>query len=386
LANEAKALGYGGVSAIHEITGMSRVTLTAGIRQLEGLTEDEQALRRCRVRGAGRKHVTKKQDGLIEALHEILEANTRGDPMSPLVWTGKSLRNIETELISRDFVVSHMTLAKLIREEGYSLQANKKDLAIQRHHPERDSQFKYINAQCKTFFACGNPVISIDAKKKEKVGNFKNDGVEYSKKGSAVKVLDHDFPIKELGKATPYGIYDIFRNEGFVSVGISGDTAEFAVETIRRWWRIVGEDEYPRSSELLITADCGGSNGNRIHLWKAELQILANEIGINITVVHFPPGTSKWNKVEHRLFSFISKNWRGRPLLTLAVIVNMIKATKTDKGLRVDCILDENEYKRGIEVSEEEFNAINIKPHYFHGEWNYTIKPQKVPFRIKQNL
>jgi len=386
LANEAKSLGYGGVSAIHEITGMSRVTLTAGIKQLERIAEDSLSVGQCRVRGAGRKHIEKKQFGLIEALHEILESNTRGDPMSPLIWTSKSLRNIEEELNSQGISVSHVTLSKLIREEGYSLQANKKDLAIQRHHPERDAQFKYINAQCKTFFACGNPVISIDTKKKEKVGNFKNDGVEYSKKGEPVKVLDHDFPIKELGKATPYGVYDIFRNEGFVSVGVSGDTAQFAVETIRKWWCLVGEVEYPRASELLVTADCGGSNGNRVRLWKAELQVLANELGMNITVVHFPPGTSKWNKVEHRLFSFISKNWRGRPLLTLAVIVNMIKSTKTSVGLKVDCILDESEYKRGIEVSKEEFDAIKIKPHLFNGEWNYTICPQKIPFMIKRNL
>ena len=210
--------------------------------------------------------------------------------------------------------------------------------------------------------------------------------MEYSKKGNPVKVLDHDFPIKELGKATPYGVYDIFKNEGFVSVGVSGDTAQFAVETIRKWWCMVGEDEYPRASELLVTADCGGSNGNRVRLWKAELQVLANELGMNITVVHFPPGTSKWNKVEHRLFSFISKNWRGRPLLTLAVIVNMIKSTKTVEGLKVDCVLDENEYKRGIEVSDEQFKAIDIKPHYFHGEWNYTIRPQKKSFSKKQDL
>ena len=382
LANEAKALGYGGVTAIHEITGISRVTLTEGIKQLRDVTSNGLEVGRSRVKGAGRKNVSEKQSGLVTKLIEILEANTKGDPMSALIWTSKSLRNIQKELISLGYNVSHLTLAKLIREEGYSLQANRKDLAIQRHHPERDEQFRFINRQCKLFFACGNPVISIDSKKKEKVGNFKNDGVEYNKKGEAIQVLDHDFPIKELGKATPYGVYDIFRNEGFVSVGVSGDTAEFAVETIRKWWRMVGEYKYPRSSELLVTADCGGSNGYRVRLWKASIQVLANELGMNITVVHFPPGTSKWNKIEHRLFSFISKNWRGRPLLTLAVIVNLIKATNTNEGLKVECVLDENEYKRKIEVSDKEFNAINIKPHYFHGEWNYTIRPQKEPYII----
>jgi len=382
LANEAKALGYGGVTAIHEITGISRVTLIEGIKQLNNVTKDALEVGRCRVKGAGRKNVTEKQSGLINKLLEILEANTKGDPMSPLLWTSKSLRNIQKELVAIGYNISHLTLAKLIRDEGYSLQANRKDLAIQRHHPERDEQFRFINRQCKLFFACGNPVISIDSKKKENVGNFKNDGVEYNKKGDAVKVLDHDFPIKELGKATPYGVYDIFRNEGFVSVGISSDTAEFAVETIRKWWRIVGEHKYPHSSELLVTADCGGSNGYRVRLWKARLQVLANELGMNITIVHFPPGTSKWNKVEHRLFSFISKNWRGRPLLTLAVIVNLIKSTNTNEGLKVECVLDENEYNRSIEVSDKEFNAINIKPHSFHGEWNYTIRPQKEPYNI----
>ena len=226
LANEAKALGYGGVTAIHEITGMSRVTLIEGIKQLNNVTKDALEVGRCRVKGAGRKNVTDKQSGLINKLLEILEANTKGDPMSPLLWTSKSLRNIQKELVAIGYNISHLTLAKLIRDEGYSLQANRKDLAIQRHHPERDEQFRFINRQCKLFFACGNPVISIDSKKKENVGNFKNDGVEYNKKGDAVKVLDHDFPIKELGKATPYGVYDIFRNEGFVSVGISSDTAE----------------------------------------------------------------------------------------------------------------------------------------------------------------
>jgi hypothetical protein len=258
------------------------------------------------------------------------------------------------------------------------LQANRKDLPIQKHHPDRNEQFEYINEQAKIFFLNGAPVISIDAKKKELVGNFKNQGGEYYKAGEAEKVYDHDFPIQELGKATPYGVYDIFKNAGFVNVGVSNDTAEFAVESIRKWWMMTGKERYSNAEEIMITADSGGSNGYRVRLWKAEIQRLANEIHKKITVLHFPPGTSKWNKIEHRLFSFISKNWRGKPLISLAVIVNLISATKTEKGLKVDCVYDEKEYKKGIEVTEEEFDALNIRQHAFHGEWNYTIMPHGI--------
>jgi hypothetical protein len=297
--------------------------------------------------------------------------------MTFLTWCSKSLRHIEVALKNEGFDVSYVTIAKILREEGYSLHANRKELAIAKGHPDRNEQFEYINKQTGLFFAKNAPVLSRDAKKKENIGNFKNNGSEYHKKGEAPKVLDHDFPIKELGKATPYGIYDIFKNEGFVSVGVSKDTAEFAVESIRKWWKIVGSKNYPSAKEMLLTADSGGSNGYRVRLWKAELQIMANELNKKITVVHFPPGTSKWNKIEHRLFSFISKNWRGQPLISMAVIVNLIGSTITANGLKVDCVVDEGEYQRGVEVSDEEYNSIVIKPHKFHGEWNYTILPQK---------
>ena len=332
---------------------------------------------RCRHPGGGRKPAARKHQGLIEAIKEIVEPHTKGDPMSFLTWCSKSLRHIEAELKRTGFDVSHVTIGKVLKSAGYSLQANRKDLAIKEGHLDRNEQFEYINKQADLFFAKKAPVLSIDAKKKENIGNFKNNGSEYHKKGRVSKVLDHDFPIEELGKAAPYGIYDIFKNEGFVSVGISKDTAEFAVQSIRKWWDIVGKKRYPGAKEMLLTADSGGSNGYKGRLWKAELQILANELNKKITVVHFPPGTSKWNKVEHRLFSFISKNWRGRPLVSLAVIVSLIGSTTTANGLTVNCVTDEGVYERGIEVSDEEFDSIMIEPHVFHGEWNYTISPQR---------
>ena len=285
---------------------------------------------------------------MVEWIGRIIEPHTKGDPMTFLTWCSKSLRHIEESLKSEGFDASYVTIAKILRDAGYSLQANRKELAIAKGHPDRDAQFKYINKQTGLFFMKNAPVLSIDAKKKENIGNFKNNGREYHKSGEAPKVLDHDFPIKELGKATPYGVYDIFKNEGFVNVGISKDTAEFAVESIRKWWNIAGSKGYPDAKEILLTADSGGSNGYRVRLWKAELQILANELRKKITVVHFPPGTSKWNKVEHRLFSFISKNWRGQPLISLAVVVSLIGSTTTQNGLKVDCVADEWEYERGV--------------------------------------
>jgi len=377
LATEALAIGHGGVKTVSEISGVSRVTIIEGKKEITNGEHTALEVGRCRQTGAGRKPVVEKHKGLVEAIGRIIEPHTKGDPMTFLTWCSKSLRHIEEALKSEGFDVSYVTIAKILREEGYSLQTNRKDLAIAKDHPDRDAQFKYINDQSKLFFAKNAPVLSIDSKKKENIGNFKNSGREYHKSGEAPRVLDHDFPIKELGKATPYGIYDIFKNEGFVSVGISKDTAEFAVESIRKWWGIVGNKGYPDAKEMLLTADSGGSNGYRVRLWKAELQILANELGKKITVVHFPPGTSKWNKIEHRLFSFISKNWRGQPLISLAVIVSLIGATTTENGLKVDCVIDEWQYERGVEVSDEEFNSIVIKPHKFHGEWNYTISPQK---------
>jgi hypothetical protein len=377
LATEALAIGHGGVKTVSEISGVSRVTIIEGKKEISNGEHTLLVVGRCRQSGAGRKPIAEKHDGLIEAIGRIIEPHTKGDPMTFLIWCSKSLRHIEEALKSEGFDVSYVTIAKILREEGYSLQANRKDIAIAKADPDRNAQFEYINKQAKLFFTKNAPVLSIDAKKKENIGNFKNNGREYHKSGDAPRVLDHDFPIKELGKATPYGIYDIFRNEGFVSVGISKDTAEFAVEAIRKWWEIVGSKGYPDAKEILLTADSGGSNGYRVRLWKAELQILANELGKKITVTHFPPGTSKWNKIEHRLFSFISKNWRGKPLISLAVIVNLIGSTTTGNGLKVDCVVDEWNYERGIEVSDEEFNSIVIRPHKFHGEWNYTISPQK---------
>ena len=378
LASEAKMLGYGGISCISRISGISRVTITCGINEIENQHVTKRSNGENRKKGGGRKSVNESQPGITQELEKLIESHTKGDPMTPLTWTSRSVRHLEKALTERGYRVSYVTVSNLLKELGYSLQANRKELAIQKQHPDRDEQFEYINEQAKVFFLKSCPVLSIDAKKKELVGNFKNGGREYHKAGSAAKVLDHDFPIKELGKATPYGIYDIFKNEGFVNVGVSNDTAEFAVESIRKWWSMYGKAVYPQAEEIMITADSGGSNGYRVRLWKAEIQRFANETGKKITVLHFPPGTSKWNKIEHRLFSFISKNWRGRPLLTLAVIVSLISSTTTEKGLRVDCVVDDKEYQRGLEVSDEEFKAINIKQHSFHGEWNYTIMPQEI--------
>jgi len=375
LANEAKAIGYGGISQVSRISGVSRVTITQGMAEInsEGYLPQEQT--RLRKKGGGRKLIEIKTPEILQELDELLEPYTKGDPMNPLKWTSKSTRAIETALKQKGYQISDTTIAEILKAEGYSLQSNKKDLAIKPSHPDRDAQFKYINKTALKYIKAGKPVISIDAKKKEKIGNFKNNGAEYSKIGEPVRVLDHDFPIKELGKATPYGIYDIMKNAGFVNVGISSDTAEFAVESIRKWWREVGQQTYPKAKSIYITADSGGSNGVRVRLWKVKLQELANELGIELRVSHFPSGTSKWNKIEHRLFSFISKNWRGKPLISLAVIVSLISATTTETGLTVKCVVDYNEYEKGIEVSDEELAKVNIHRDKFHGEWNYSIHP-----------
>jgi transposase len=374
LAAEAKAIGYGGVTRGSGISGVSRVTISHGVNELEkGGTDIEAG--RCRRRGGGRKPVELKQPGIKNALENMVEAHTKGDPRALLLWTSKSVRKLSASLSEQGYTASHVLVSTLLKDMGYTLQADRKDITTGSQHPDRNAQFEYINELAKLFYRKGAPVLSIDAKKKEKIGNFANGGREYYKTGDGPKVLDHDFPIAELGKAVPYGIYDIFKNHGFVSVGISADTGKFAVEAVRKWWSVAGKSGYPKAKELLITADSGGSNGYRVRLWKAELQVLADELGIRITVLHFPPGTSKWNKVEHRLFAFISKNWRGRPLISLAVIVNLIGSTKIGGGNKVDCVIDKNKYERGIEISDEEFDAINIKYHKFHGEWNYTIIP-----------
>jgi hypothetical protein len=376
LASEAKAIGRGGITQVSDMSGVSRVTITLGLKEIKEHDGNIPDSSRCRKEGGGRKRIKDNYPAIKSEIDRLLEPYTKGDPENPLKYTSRSSRNIEKALEAKGYKISDTTIASLLKEDGYSLQANRKELSMAKSHPDRDGQFEYINKQATRYMKKGCPVLSIDAKKKEKIGNFKNAGREIQGKGAAPLVFEHDFMIKELGKATPYGVYDIFKNSGFVNVGLSGDTAEFAVESIRRWWAIKGKETYKEAPSILITADCGGSNGYKVHLWKVELQALANELNKAITVVHFPPGTSKWNKIEHRLFSFISKNWRGKPLISAAVIINLISATKTETGLVVECVLDKNKYATNVCVSDEEYAAINIKRHKFHGEWNYTISPQ----------
>jgi transposase len=375
LANEAKAIGYGGISQVSKVSGVSRVTITQGMAEINSEGYQPQAQSRCRKKGGGRKTIEAKNPDIIRELEKLLEPYTKGDPMNPLKWTSKSLRKLEEALAQKGYTVSDTAIAEILKKLGYSLQANKKDLAITPSHPDRDAQFEHINKTALEHMLAGQPVISIDAKKKENIGNFINGGAEYRRRREPVKVLDHDFPLKELGKATPYGIYDIMKNAGFVNVGISGDTAEFAVESIKKWWLKMGRKTYQEAGSIYITADSGGSNGVRVRLWKVKLQELSNELGLTLKISHFPAGTSKWNKIEHRLFSFISKNWRGKPLVSLAVIVNLIGATKTEAGLKVKCVVDYSEYKKGVEVSDEELAKVNMIKDDFHGDWNYSIIP-----------
>ncbi|MFZ2956174.1 MAG: ISAzo13 family transposase [Candidatus Ozemobacteraceae bacterium] len=375
-AAEAKALGYGGVSMASKATGVSRRAIHAGIAELAakrigGVTFSDGKMRK---QGGGRKKITEENPSLIKALDGLVEPDTLGDPESPLRWTCKSLRLLAQELQARGHPISHQAVGKLLHDLGYSLQGNKKTLEGGEHE-DRDAQFEYINFQVKKRLTIGKPVISVDTKKKELVGSFKNNGKAYRPKGNPEAVNVYDFIDPELGRANPYGIYDIGKNTGWVSVGTDHDTASFAVETIRRWWNVAGKLAYPKAAELMITADGGGSNGSRVRLWKAELQRLANETGLCIRVSHFPPGTSKWNKIEHRLFSHISMNWRGKPLVSHEVIVNLIAATTTKKGLRVHAELDQNEYPKGIKVPDDDFERLNIRRDKFHGEWNYSIRP-----------
>jgi transposase len=373
-AAEALAVGHGGVAAVSRATGIARSTINRGLAELR----DEAAPvgpDRVRRSGGGRKALTAKDPTLLDDLRALVEPATRGDPMAPLLWVAKSLRNIAAELQARGHSIGHNAVAKLLRELGYSLQANRKTLEGA-SHPDRDAQFNYINNQVKAAQADGQPAISVDTKKKELVGDFKNNGREYRPKGDPEKVKVHDFLIPELGRAAPYGVYDIADNTGWVSVGIDHDTASFAVNAIRRWWRVMGHQRYPDARRLVITADGGGSNGSRVRLWKRELQSLADELGIEITVCHLPPGTSKWNKIEHRLFSFISQNWRSRPLVSYQTIVQLIAATTTDTGLTVKSEIDTNTYPKGIKVTDAEMDALNLFRHDFHGDWNYTIKPK----------
>jgi len=377
LAAEAESLGRGGISQISEVLGVSRNTIAAGIKELSGAVELAPA-GRIRKEGGGRKSIGQTQPGIMEALEGLVSESSYGDPESPLRWTTKSLRNLSDALLAKGFTISFSKVRQLLNELGYSLQLNQKMLQVGEPHPDRDEQFRHISETAKAFLSEGLPVISIDCKKKELVGNFKNQGAEYAKSGQPVKVLDHDFPLPQLGKVAPYGVYDIAGNEGFINLGISSDTARFAVNSVRQWWDEMGMARYPGASKLYITADGGGSNGSRNRLWKTELQQLANETGLQFQVSHFPPGTSKWNKIEHQLFSYISKNWRGRPLETLMVIISLVESTTTKKGLKVKCGLDTNEYETGIKVSEEELQRINIVRDDFHGEWNYCISPSEV--------
>ena len=375
-ASEARDYGYGGITAVATATGLVRNTIATGMAELDYRHQhpDEPVTQRLRQSGAGRKPVAETDPTLVAALEALVEPLTRGDPESPLRWTCKSTRRLAEELSGQGHPVGYRTVACLLHEAGYRLQANRKTREGNQH-PDRNAQFEFINTQAKRFQKRGQPVISVDTKKKEIVGDFKNGGEEWHPEGEPEPVRTHDFPDEELGKAIPYGVYDVTHNQGWVSVGIDHDTAYFATASIRRWWEEMGTARFPRATELFITADGGGSNSHRTRLWKVALQELANATGLKLTVSHFPPGTSKWNKVEHRLFSFITQNWRGKPLVSVQVIVNLIAATRTSKGLLVKAAIDEGKYPTGIEVTDEQMSKLNITRAKFHGEWNYTMKP-----------
>jgi len=374
-AAEARDAGWGGISLVARATRLSRPTIMAGLKELD-LSSNRRGGACVRSPGGGRRPLTQSDPGLLDALERLIEPATRGDPMSPLRWTCKSTDKLAEELTRQNHPVSDRTVAMLLKQQGYSLQANRKTREGS-SHPDRNAQFEYINRQVVAFQKRQQPVISVDTKKKELVGEFKNAGEEWQPKGQPQKVNVHDFPDKKLGKAIPYGVYDLACNEGWVSVGIDHDTAEFACASIQRWWNEMGSARFPRATELLITADGGGSNSSRNRLWKKSLQFLANELGITLRVCHFPPGTSKWNKIEHRLFCFITKNWRGRPLTTYKVIVNLIASTTTKTGLIVRAALDSRRYETGIKVTAEELQHLSLRRHKFHGDWNYSIKPKR---------
>ena len=374
VAAESKAWGPGGISAVSKTTGMSRQVIRQGLRELA--QSPTHPAGRVRRPGGGRKRAKQKDPTLLADLEKLVDPTTRGDPESCLRWTCKSVRKLAEELAGMGHEVSYPVVAELLREIGYSLQANRKTKEGD-SHPDRNAQFEHINAKVQQYIGLRQPVISVDTKKKEFVGDFKNSGQEWRQRGDPEEVRVHDFVIPELGRAAPYGIYDLAQNTGWVSVGVDHDTASFAVETIRRWWYAMGKEKYPQAKRLLITADGGGSNGSRLRLWKLELQMLADETGLAIAVSHFPPGTSKWNKIEHRLFSFISKNWRGQPLTSLKVIVSLIAGTTTRKGLKVHAEIDNRSYPAGIKVPDEKMAQINLRRDEFHGEWNYEILPRQ---------
>ena len=374
-AAEAAALGPRGISIVSRATGVSRRAIRRGLTELRERAGARPA-GRVRRPGGGRKRASEKDPTLRRDLEQLVEPTTRGDPESPLRWTCKSVRQLAAELERQGHQASHQLVSELLDDLGYSLQANRKTLEGS-SHPDRNAQFEYINRQVRAFLRAGDPVISVDTKKKELVGPFKNGGQERRPTGDPEHVLVHDFVVPELGRAIPYGVYDIGHNLGWVSVGIDHDTASFAVESIGRWWRHMGQPLYPKAARLLMTADGGGSNSPRVRLWRVELQRLADALRVPITVCHFPPGTSKWNKIEHRLFSFITLNWRGKPLLSYEVIVSLIAATTTQSGLRVQAALDRNRYPTGAKVPDVDLQHVNLKPARFHGDWNYTVSPHR---------
>lgn len=371
-AVEARSLGWGGIEAVAAATGMSDRTIRTGMKELD----DRESLPPWQQRhpGGGRKRREFEQPQLVESLQRLVDSGTRGDPMSPLRWSCKSTRTLAEELSRQGFSVSANTVGRLLRECGYSLQANRKTIEG-KQHPDRDAQFQHINRRVKAFQRARQPAISVDTKKKEPLGKMKNPGRTYRKKGDPEKVKTHDFPDKELGKAVPYGVYDFTYNEAGVSIGISHDTAESAVAAIQRWWIRLGQERYPRATRLLITADSGGSNSPRTRLWRWALQQLANETGMTIELCHYPPGTSKWNKIEHRLFCHITRNWQGVPLETMEIVVNLIGSTRTKEGLEVHAWLDEQHYQKGKTVSDTQLSEVRIRRDSFHGEWNYKILP-----------
>jgi Rhodopirellula transposase DDE domain len=370
-ASEALSLGYGGVSRIRRACGLSRKAIAKGIREIATGNSRPGRIRRP---GAGRKKMVERDPAVLAALERLIEPATRGDPESPLRWICKSTRTLSAQLTRQKPPISHETVARILRDQNYSLQSNRKT-EEGADHPDRDAQFRHINAQVKRALATGAPVISVDTKKKELLGNYQNSGRQWLPAKQPVNVNGHDFPSPDVPRAYPYGIYDLARNSGFVNVGTDHDTGAFAVASIRGWWRSEGRALYSQARALLITADAGGSNGSRLRLWKLELQKFADATGLSIAVCHFPPGTSKWNKVEHRLFSFISSNWRGEPLRDYETIVNLISRTTTAQGLQVSCRLDRRKYPTGRKVTDEEIERVNLKPHKFHGEWNYSIHP-----------
>jgi transposase len=376
LGSEAQILGRGGKQRVAKLAGVSRVRIDKRIAELtaEKVVKEDSPSQKIRKAGGGRKQHKESQAGLIEALESIVNPHTRGDPMKVLLWSSKSLRNIEKLLKEKGYSVSYVTVGELLKSLGYSLQANKKT-DEGGNDPDRNEQFEFINKTALSFMADNAPVISVDCKKKELIGNFKNSGTDWFVQGNAPEVKVYDFIDKELGKAVPYGVYDMAKNEGWVSVGISKDTAEFAVNSIRNWWQQMGKEQYPLANKLLVTADGGGSNSSRSRLWKKELQTLSTELGLEVHVCHFPPGTSKWNKIEHRMFSYITKNWRAKPLESLEVIVNLIANTTTQKGLTIKAKADRNQYEKGLKVDDEALKKINLTNKEFRGDWNYKISP-----------